>query len=72
MEALMNNRRLMLYAVLDLMIWGLVGYLMFADDDVMRLRYWYHTTRFWRGVAQSAGFCALRCEARYQAAAGAL
>lgn len=68
----MSNRRLVLYAVLDLMIWGLVGYLLVADDDVIRLRYWYHTTKFWRGVAQSAGLCALRCESRYQRVAEAL
>lgn len=59
----MNSRRLLFYAVADLVIWGLIGYALASDGS--RLRFWWSANQVFRGIAECAGNLALRCEGHY-------
>jgi hypothetical protein len=63
-----SSKRLVTYLVLDLAVWGLVGYLLITESEVTRARFWYHSTLANRRIAAVFGTLGLFSEARYDAA----
>lgn len=66
----MGRRRVFVYLILDIAVWGIVAWLLMGDNDRARLVFWHHSKNGAWWAARNLGALGIFCESRYNRLVG--
>lgn len=68
----MTTRRLAVYLLIDIALWGIALWLLCGDPTYTRLVFWHNAKNAAQRGATALGIVAIECEMRYDAVRGSV